>query len=257
MVYTPLLIKSKMFKFWQVVRFLSLALFFLVVTPASLLAKPPLDFVPSVQRYVYDIAYKNIAVGKVIRELHYQKADRITVNTRADLAFLFYHFGGNQLTDIYWDETSQSFLSKKFVRKSIGFSGGSLQAEFFDGGHQTRIRGDGEDQEFVNKEQPIIDFNVLGLQMSEGLKSGRTDFEFYMQTEDSVAHYFFKVMGKDVIQTKFGQLHTYRIEQTGKDDRQLIVWFAPEINFQIVKFQYKRKLLDLSGVISARSMINL
>lgn len=235
-------------------------LFFLMclcsLLSARLWAKPPLDFAQSEQRYLYDISYKSIPVGKIIRELR-SEGRRVTVNTTAELSFLFYHFGGNQLTELYWDDGSQQFLTEKFTRHNVGFTTVSMHAEFFKAGHQTRIMRDEMVNEFTNETEKIVDFNAIGLQISQGLQSGKTHFEFYMQTSDSVAHYFFEVTGKEVISTKFGQFSTYRLEQTRKRDRKLIAWFAPEMNYQMVKFHYQRNLLDLLGEISERSMNSL
>lgn len=227
-----------------------------IVTVGYLQAQPMCELANSEQRYVYDVSYKKISVGRIIRELQCN-GDAITANTTADLSFLFYHFGGNQRSSIYWDELSQSFLSRQFVRNSIGFMQMRLRAEFLDAGHQTMITRDGKTNQFVNKKEKIIDFNAIGIQMSEGLKSGKTHFEFYMQTSDSVEHYFFEVTGKEAIQTKFGKLNAYRLEQTRKNDRKLIAWFAPDINYQMVKFLYKRKLLDIRGVLNEYSISNL
>lgn len=226
------------------------------VLPVRLWANTQLDFAQSEQRYLYDISYKSIPVGKIIRELR-SEGRRVTVNTTAELSFLFYHFGGNQLTELSWDDGSQQFLTEKFTRNNVGFTTVSMQAEFFKQGHQTRILRDGVVNEFANDRDKIVDFNAIGLQISQGLQSGKTHFEFYMQTSDSVAHYFFAVTGKEVISTKFGPFSTYRLEQTGRNDRKLIAWFAPEMNYQMVKFHYQRNLLDLLGEISERSMNSL
>ena len=236
-------------------RLLCCALLF-IVTSGYLSAQPMCEFTKSKQRYVYDVSYKKIGIGRIIRELQCNGND-ITANTTADLSFLFYHFGGNQLSSIYWDELSQLFLSRQFVRKSVGFMQISMQADFLNAGHQTRITRDGKTHEFVNEKEKIIDFNAIGVQISAGLKLGKTHFEFYMQTSDSVAHYFFDVTGKEVIQTKFGKLTAYRLEQTRKNDRKLIAWFAPDLNYQMVKFLYKRKLLDIRGVLNNYSISNL
>ncbi|MFT6984421.1 MAG: hypothetical protein ACJAT7_000208 [Psychromonas sp.] len=245
-----------MFNIFQKKNFFFSILCFFALFSACLWAKTPLAFAQSEQRYVYDVSYKSIAVGKIIRELR-SEGGRETVNTTAELSFLFYHFGGNQLTRIYWDDSSEQFLTEQFVRNNVGFTTVSMQAEFFKEGHQTRITRDGEVNEFTNETEKIIDFNAIGLQISQGLKSGQTHFEFYMQTSDSVAHYFFEVTGKEVLDTKFGKLATYRLEQTRREDRKLTAWFAPDVNYQMVKFHYKRNLLDLHGVISERSMISL
>jgi len=227
-----------------------------MVTSSYLSAQPVCESANSEQRYVYDVSYKKISVGRIIRELQCN-GNAITANTTADLSFLFYHFGGNQRSSIYWDDISQLFLSRQFVRNSVGFMQMSLQADFINAGHQTTITSEGKTNEFVNEKEKIIDFNAIGIQMSEGLKLGKTHFEFYMQTSDSVEHYFFEVTGKEDIHTKFGKLTAYRLEQTHKNDRKLIAWFAPDINYQMVKFLYKRKLLDIRGVLNEYSISNL
>ncbi len=41
----------------------------------------------------------------------------------------------------------------------------------------------------------------------------------------------------------------FRVEQVRKSDRKLVMWFAPDIDYQLVKATYKRKLLDLKATI--------
>ncbi|WP_028864871.1 DUF3108 domain-containing protein [Psychromonas aquimarina] len=206
----------------------------------------------SEQRYVYDVSYKSINVGQITRELS-QHGQNMRVNTSADLAFLFFSFGGNQLSDVYRDKDSQLLLSRHFVRNNVGFTRVSMSADFSQNGHRSRLLVDGENKEFVNETDKIVDFNALGLQLSEGLQAGQRHFEFYMQTSDSVAHYFFEVKGTESIDSKFGPLQTFRLEQTQKDDRKLIAWFAPDINYQMVKFHYQRNMLDIRGELTEHS----
>lgn len=226
------------------------------VASVPLFAQPMHEFANNERRYVYDVSYKNFYAGQIIRELQHE-GRMITVNTTADLSLWFYRLAVEQLSQIYWDDVSQLFLSKQFVRNSIGFVGETVQADFLKSGHQTYVIRNGKPYEFVNKKEKIIDFNAVGVQVSEGLKAEQTHFEFYMQTSDSVKHYFFEVTGKELVQTKFGKLQTYRLQQTHKKDRTLILWFSPEINYQIVKFRYKYNLMDLHGVLTAHSDINL
>ena len=203
----------------------------------------------SQQTYVYDVYYKKIAIGKMIRELQLTKQN-IKINTMVDLSFLLVDFGGSQVSHIYWDEKYQLYLSKRFLRKSNGFSRVSMAAQFSNNGHNTRIVNNGVTTNFSNQEQHIVDFNTIPLQISKGLKDGQTDFEFFMQTSDAVAHYFFKVSGKELIESKFGKLDSYRVEQIKKNDRTFIVWFAVDLDYQMVKFIYKRNLLDIHGELS-------
>ncbi len=229
---------------------------FLCSSAAPVFAQPLRELLNTEQRYVYDVSYKAVSVGKMIREFKYN-GELITANTTADLSFLFYRFGGNQVSQIYWDDDAQLFLSKHFARKSVGFERINTQVEFLNSGHQSKVTRDGKAYKVFNEKGKIIDFNTIGMQMSAGLKAGQTEFEFYMQTADKVKHYFFEVTGKEQVQTKFGKLDSYRIQQTRKKDRTLIMWFAPEMNYQMVKFRYKFNLLDLSGILTAHSASNL
>jgi len=208
------------------------------------------------QTYIYKVYYKKISIGKMIRELQL-KNHKIKVNTIADLSFLLMNFGGSQISDIYWDEESQLYLSKRFLRNSSGFSAVSMSAQFYNNGHNTRIVNNGVTTNYSNQEEYIVDFNTILLQIRKGLKSGQTEFEFFMQTSDSIAHYFFKVSGKELIDTKFGKLDSYRVEQIKKEDRTFIAWFAVDIDHQMVKFVYKRNVLDIRGELSEYSNTSL
>ena len=212
-------------------------------------AQPLTTFINNKQRYVYDVFYKKISVGEMTREFE-QNDGKITARTTADLSFLFYRFGGSQVSSVYWDEPSKLFLSRYFVRKSVGLKGEKTKGDFFASGHESKIVRDGKTYSFENKENKIVDFHAIGMQMSEGLKAGQMHFDFYMQTTEKVRHYFFEVKGKEKIKTKFGEFDTYRLEQTRKNNRKLIIWFAPEINYQMVKFYYKFNLLDLRGTLT-------
>lgn len=233
---------------------LSFLLFFLLLTTSRLGFSEEADLAPvNEQTYTYNVYYKKISIGKMIRELQL-KNDQIKVNTIADLSFLLMKFGGNQSSDIYWDEKSQRYLSKGFSRKSIGFSTVSMSAKFFNNGHNTTIVNNGKTTHYSNPEEYLVDFNTILLQIRKGLKAGQTDFEFFMQTSDSVAHYFFKVTGKEIIDSKFGKFESYRVEQMKKKDRIFIAWFAVALDHQMIKFRYKRNVLDIRGELSEYSM---
>ena len=201
---------------------------------------------PDNQRYVYKVYYKKISIGEMFQQ--YNKKDSgIKVESAANFSFLFYSFGGSQQSEIYWDETHKLFLNRSFSRKNVGFGSSDMIANFDNTSYKTQIVNNGVESEYSNKKAPIIGFNTINLQISEGLKTGKKDFEFYMQTSDDVSHYFFSVAGQEIIKTKFGNLETYRVEQIKKSDRTFIAWYAPSLGYQMVKFYYKRRILDIRG----------
>ena len=198
------------------------------------------------QRYVYEVYYKKISIGEMIQQYH-KKDNAISVESEANFSFLFYSFGGSQQSDIYWDEQHKLFLNRSFSRHNVGFGSSDMTAKFDNKAYKTQIVNNGVESEYSNKKAPIIGFNTINLQISEGIKAGKQNFEFYMQTSDDVSHYFFQVTGKETIKTKFGNLETYRVEQIKKSDRTFIAWYAPSLGHQMVKFHYKRKVLDIRG----------
>ena len=211
------------------------------------IAEPLTGLINGKQRYVYDVFYKKVSVGEMVREFDYHNGE-IKGKTTANLSFLFYKMKGYQLSEMYWDEPSLSFLSKSFIYKETGSHKENTTATFFDNGLQSKITTKGKSKEF-KKEGAIVDFHAIGMQMSEGIRRGETSFDFYMQTTEKVKHYYFEVKGKETVDTAVGKFETYRLEQTRKNNRTLIIWFAPEINYQMVKFYYKFNLLDLRGII--------
>ncbi|MFT5558249.1 MAG: hypothetical protein ACI9RZ_000710 [Sphingobacteriales bacterium] len=234
----------------KVNKFLSFLSFFLLLTtsPVGLAEEADLP-ATNEQTYVYNVYYKKISIGKMIRELQL-KDDQIKVNTITDLSFLLMKFGGNQISDIYWDEKPQRYVTKRFVRNSVGFSTVSMSAKFYNNGHNTTIVNKGKSTHYSNPKEYLVDFNTILLQIRQGLKAGQTDFEFFMQTSDSIGHYFFKVTGKEIINSKFGKFESYRVEQVKKNDRTLIAWFAVALDHQMIKFTYKRNILDIRGELS-------
>ena len=209
---------------------------------------PALQQTAAKQRYTYDVFYKGLSIGQMKQEYHWT-GKQVVVESDADFSFLLFSFGGNQQSDIYWSDQEQRYLSSAFFRKSSGFSTVNMTANFDQSGRHSVITNNGERTEYNSPEGPIVDFNTINLQISEGLKAGQTDFEFYMQTSDDIAHYFFELKGKETISTKFGDIEAYRVQQVRKKDRTFIAWFAPEFNHQMVKFKYERKVLDISGAL--------
>lgn len=204
------------------------------------------------QRFVYDVSYIGISIGEMIQSYKW-KGDKVSVDSAADFSFMLFSFGGSQQSELDWDSNKGLFFSRHFQRESEGFSTVKMTAKFDELGHNTEVVNNGEKLKFNNDEKQIVDFNTINLQISEGLKRGQTEFEFYMQTSDKIAHYFFEVKGKEKIKTNLGEVEAYRVQQTKKDDRTFIAWFAPAFDHQMVKFEYQRRVLDIEGEITSYS----
>ena len=88
------------------------------------------EYKGSQQRYVYNVYYKSMSIGKMIRELVQQNNNKTQVDMFVDLSFLAIGFGGSQSSDIFWDKDSQRFITQRFTRESDGFSNVKMQATF-------------------------------------------------------------------------------------------------------------------------------
>lgn len=230
-----------------------LSLCFIVIFSSSVYAE---RVTHGKNQYIYDLSYKSFGLGQIIRDIQWD-GDKGVVNSTTDLSFFAIDFGGNQLSELYRDKKSEKILTKHFTRVSKGFSTVSMTAEFSNEAHSVTINNNGEKQSFTNKDNQIVDFNSITLEISDFLKQGKTKFDFYMQTSDDVAHYFFEVKGKEVIKTKFGDIEAFKVVQTRKSDRTFDAWFAPSIQYQMVKFHYQRKILDIYGELVEYSTLPL
>lgn len=196
-------------------------------------------------QYVYDISYKKIELGQLVVDINWD-GQKGVVRTLADMSFLYIDFSGSQESNVYRDQLSKKILTKNFSRVSKGFSNVNMTANFFKDGHKVIINNNGKEQTFTDKNNQIIDFNAIVLQIGDALKARKTHFDFYMQTSKKVAHYFFIVTGQELIKTKFGTINTFKVVQARKNDRVLQIWFAPSMNYKMVKFHYQRNIIDIN-----------
>jgi hypothetical protein len=201
------------------------------------------------KRFIYRVAYGHTKIGKLTRDVR-RNNDKFYLGLSADLSFLFLKLGGYQNSVVNWEPTSNKFLTHTFTRRTSGLENINVSGVFSEDAHSTTITMDGKTTQYSEAENTIVDLNALFLQVRYGLMQGQRKFDFYMQTSDSVSHYFFEVKAEESIKTKFGDLKTYRIEQTKVKNRKLSVWFAPSLGTQMVKFHYKRKILDINGELT-------
>ena len=230
-----------------------LAVYFILFVSSSVYAQ---RVIHEQNKFIYDLSYKSFSLGQIIRDVQWD-GDKGVVNSITDLSFFAIDFGGNQLSELYRDKNSEKILTKRFTRESKGFSTVSMTAEFSKNGHYVTANNNGEKLIFSNDKNKIIDFNAITMEISDLLKQEKTEFDFYMQTSDDVAHYFFEVKGKEIVKTKFGNVEAFKVVQIRKSDRTFEAWFAPSINYQMIKFHYQRKILDIYGELVEYSMTPL
>ncbi|MEF1220907.1 DUF3108 domain-containing protein, partial [Photobacterium damselae] len=123
-----------------------------------------------------------------------------------------------------------------YERKIKGLLSGKVTAQFLRDGEQSKLVVDKTQLQFASKDlTPILDGDAIGAQMRYLILKGEKSFEFNFQDTDEVNHYYFIVKGEEMINTRFGKLKAIRVEQTRKKDRKLVLWFAPSIDYQLVR----------------------
>ena len=177
------------------------------------------------------------------------------INSYSNIEVLATKTRFNQQSQVFWSEEQQSFLSKGFRREVKGLLGGKTEVSFTGDGSASKVTVDGKVSSFSSDNLPLLDADAIGSQMRLGLIEGKTHFEYNLQDTDDVNRYYFQVKGKERINTNFGNVDTIRVEQVRKSDRKLVMWFSPEVDYQLVRVTYKRKVLDLKAVLLSNKKV--
>ncbi|WP_235862072.1 DUF3108 domain-containing protein [Photobacterium kishitanii] len=160
----------------------------------------------------------------------------------------------SQHSKFHWSLQRQSFVTDSFERNIKGLMTGKVSATFSDNGAKSTVIEDGKSHQFSEALLPILDGDTISAQMRLDIMQGKKNFDFILQNSDDTSHYYFKVIGEETIATNFGELKAIRVDQIKKSDRQLSLWFAPSIDYQLVRATYKRKLLDLKAVLISKKI---
>ncbi len=204
------------------------------------------DTTRTTKKFTYDVYFHQTKIGKLWREEN--KIDKqYSMKISADLSLLFFKLGGYQQADIVWQPEKSRYAPQRFVRYTHGLENMKVEGNISDDAHQSTVLFEEKTTNYTENKGPITELNSMFAQVRYGLLNGQKQFDFYMQTSDSVSHYFFTVTGKEKLQTRFGELDTFRLEQTRVKNRSLSVWYAPKLDMQMVRFHYKRKVVDISG----------
>lgn len=217
-------------------------------------AEPAPAFHQCTKTLTYQLFFNNLRIGQMTRVLRWQDK-QAQINAYSNIEVLATKTRFNQQSNVFWSEEQQSFLSKGFQREVKGLLGGKTEVSFNDNGTSSKVTADGKVSSFTSDALPLLDADALGSQMRLGLIEGKTQFEYNLQDTDDVNRYYFQVKGKERINSNFGSINTIRVEQIKKSDRKLVMWFSPEVDYQLVRATYKRKILDLKAVLLSNKKV--
>lgn len=81
------------------------------------------------------------------------------------------------------------------------------------------------------------------LLLQHDVSKGKTEFEYDVADGGHIKHYAFRVDGKERIKAPIGEYDAIRVIRVREKDnpRQTYIWFAPELNYQIIKLEQIEK----------------
>ncbi|MFW1677098.1 DUF3108 domain-containing protein [Pontibacter sp. JAM-7] len=78
------------------------------------------------------------------------------------------------------------------------------------------------------------------LLLQQLLAEGKTEFEFDVADGGHLKQYRFAVNGEEIITAPIGKFNAVRVDRIHDEDsdRKTLIWFAPELNYQIIKLHH-------------------
>ncbi|UTV26683.1 DUF3108 domain-containing protein [Photobacterium atrarenae] len=220
---------------------------------ASVLALPAQQYHQCTKSLTYDLFLSNHRIGHYQRTLRWQ-GEQVQIRSYSTIDIKVSKSQLRQNSRVFWSAQENAFLTHSFDRHISGLMAGQTSATFSKDGRSTALRHDGENLTFTSQDIPIRDGDAIGSQIRLNLIKGKTAFDFKLQDTDDVDRYYFEVKSQEVINSNFGRVNTFRVEQIRKPDRELVMWFAPEVDYQLVKATYKRRLLNLKAMLLRRDI---
>lgn len=121
--------------------------------------------------------------------------------------------------------------------------------------HKKRVRNDVKGHPwYMDVPEGALDKLGVQLQIRQDLKQGRRNFSYQIADGGKLKTWTFETIGQQSIKTNLGRLHAIKVIRTDnqKDDRQSTFWFAPSMDYLLVKMIHEEHgesyLLELESV---------
>lgn len=131
-----------------------------------------------------------------------------------------------------------------------------------------RTAGVANYEEKKKKRQVKLDGNYLNrlsyqVQLQRDLSNGQTTLQYQVIARGRLKDYNFEILDEETLDTPLGPFKTIKVKRVREDDdRQTIMWFAPELNYLLIQLWQKEedgddhKLVIKSGTINRQPIIN-
>ncbi|MCW4447345.1 hypothetical protein OHV10_24320 [Vibrio splendidus] len=148
----------------------------------------------------------------------------------------------DQQSTLTWSEDSDSWLTTSFHQVVSGFKSRDMKVSFSVDGSETRVDLDGEITDYQNNGEPLRDVDTLSVQIRQYVLDGNKSFSLTRQATDGPEPYNYEVQDLTTIKVdKWDEIDVIPVKQTGSD--RVTFWFAPSLDYQLVKARYHGFLL--------------
>ncbi len=190
----------------------------------------------------YDIYLSGIHTGTMERtEIWQGKTAVVTSSSKASILGMGTRY--DQRAELSWSTKTDEWLTDKFHQQVTGFRARDMQVSFSNNGRDTKVDIDGDVEHYHSKAIALRDVDTLAIQMRHFLLQGRSQFALARQASDAIEPYQLYVKQQQIANIKpWGELTLIPIKQTGAEE--VTYYFAPELDYQLVKARYHGIILQ-------------
>lgn len=213
----------------------------MMVTPSSVAliqSKPQVD--PFMEYEAsYKISWHGIHAGNSTHRLHQRKDGLYHYETHTKPVFSFIPYGARESSDFKIENDTvipQNYFYdiKEGKRKKRG-------NVFFDWKASLVSNKTGKSPWQQTLTPGLQDKLTHSLLLRKELSQGKSKLSYQVTEDDEIKTYNFTVLGRQMLSTKLGELHTIKVEHISRSQRRTTIWFAVDLDYVPVKMIQHRK----------------
>ncbi|WP_067867020.1 DUF3108 domain-containing protein [Neptuniibacter marinus] len=175
--------------------------------------------------------------GDTIRQLKKSSDDSWTFESKANSMFASIF----EKSHFQWNNKALSPIHYTFKRSVFGKK---RNAEISFDWENNRVTNEVDDKPWQMDVTPGVQDKIsYQMLLQQELAKGETSFTYQVADGGILKEYKFQVDGQEVIEAPIGIYKTIRVKRVreANSPRQTYIWFAPELNYQIIKLKQIEK----------------
>lgn len=183
----------------------------------------------------YDVLRKGETHGKAVRELKKIADNSYEVTYHSEIEWMIFSDVRKETSKFTYKDHAISPISYTMERSGTG-PDKDYSLEF---DNPNKIVNSSENEypleyEWTNEFQDSLSYQV---QVREELKMGKTNLSYpLIDKKGNLRDYNFEVVGKEVIPLPIGNIEAIKVKRLyDNDKRQALAWFAPEMDYMLVR----------------------